>query len=111
MTASSRNLIPMSIQQRAGGAGATSVNDAHWRAAGGILEKLFRCPAWHADASVRGRIAGKVARMHADGSGDPHEIGHGSALKAGAWRTFVFFHPDILNHDFAAGIHIVPVKG
>jgi hypothetical protein len=35
-----------------GGSGKKSMDDADRCAAGGILEKLFRRPAWQADAAV-----------------------------------------------------------
>jgi hypothetical protein len=59
---------------------------------------------------VRGGIPGEIAFVHADPTGDPHEIRHRSTFEDGAGRFGVFAQFDIFLNDVARGIYVVTVK-
>ena len=59
---------------------------------------------------MRGGIAGKIARVHADTIDDAHEVGHRRALETRARRLFVFLHVDVRHHDIAGIINVIAVS-
>jgi hypothetical protein len=75
-----------------------------------VVIESYRHFTGHPDTAVRGRVPGEIAFVHADSSGDAHEIRHGCALEDGAGRFRVFAQFDIFLDHIARGIDVITVK-